>query len=357
MGSCQSDTSPEDKAARDRNKRIEAETEQLQKSLDRAKRVLLLGTGESGKSTLFRQSRLLYGKGFDKKELETFKIIITANIIDGMRELVRNTESGLLEEIQDSRDFFMKLDEYDIVEKIDSEISKHVQKLWNHSAIQDTYKERSKRRIIVQDNVRYFFNKISEIEKPDYIPVDQDIFCLRQATTGVVQLPLNYGDKEIILLDVGGQRNERKKWIHQFDRCRAILFVTAISEFDQVIAEDQESNRLQESLDLFQEICNLPFFSKTHLILFLNKRDILKEKIDLGIDPRKVCQNLFKDYTGDLDYDQVVEYIVELFAQRNANEERNCYCHITCATDPQNIKKVFNVVYDIILSDALGDVM
>ena len=35
-------------------------------------------------------------------------------------------------------------------------------------------------------------------------------------------------------LDVGGQRNERRKWIHCFEGVTALIFVTAISEYDQV---------------------------------------------------------------------------------------------------------------------------
>jgi hypothetical protein len=37
-----------------------------------------------------------------------------------------------------------------------------------------------------------------------------------------------------VLIDVGGQRTERRKWIHYFDKCRGIIFVAALSEYDQV---------------------------------------------------------------------------------------------------------------------------
>lgn len=58
------------------------------------------------------------------------------------------------------------------------------------------------------------------------------------------------------VLDVGGQRNERKKWIHQFDDVTAIIFVVAISEYDQTLFEDEEENRIVEALSVFQDICN-----------------------------------------------------------------------------------------------------
>jgi len=41
------------------------------------------------------------------------------------------------------------------------------------------------------------------------------------------------------LFDVGGQRSERKKWIHCFEDVTAIIFCVAMSEYDQVLQEDE----------------------------------------------------------------------------------------------------------------------
>ncbi len=76
-------------------------------------------------------------------------------------------------------------------------------------------------------------------------------------------------------IDVGGQRNERRKWIHCFENVTAVIFVAAISEYDQTLYEDEKVNRLQESIDVFSTICNNPFFDKTAMILFLNKVNLL----------------------------------------------------------------------------------
>lgn len=42
------------------------------------------------------------------------------------------------------------------------------------------------------------------------------------------------------MFDVGGQRSERKKWIHCFEGVTAIIFCVAMSEYDMVLAEDEE---------------------------------------------------------------------------------------------------------------------
>lgn len=45
------------------------------------------------------------------------------------------------------------------------------------------------------------------------------------------------------MFDVGGQRSERKKWIHCFEGVTAIIFCVAMSAYDLVLAEDEEMVR------------------------------------------------------------------------------------------------------------------
>ena len=47
---------------------------------------------------------------------------------------------------------------------------------------------------------------------------------------------------------MGGQRSERKKWIHCFEDVNAIIFIAAISEYDQVLFEDETTVSRAESV-------------------------------------------------------------------------------------------------------------
>jgi len=40
------------------------------------------------------------------------------------------------------------------------------------------------------------------------------------------------------MVDVGGQRSERKKWIHCFENVTAIIFMVAANEYDMTLVED-----------------------------------------------------------------------------------------------------------------------
>lgn len=95
------------------------------------------------------------------------------------------------------------------------------------------------------------------------------------------------------MFDVGGQRSERKKWIHCFENVTAIVFLVAISEYDQLLFEDETVNRMQEALTLFDSICNSRWFVKTSIILFLNKIDRFKEKL-----PISPMRKYFPDFEG-----------------------------------------------------------
>jgi len=132
----------------------------------------------------------------------------------------------------------------------------------------------------------------------------------------------------------------------------AVLFVGVLSEYDQVLFEDNAVNRMVESLMLFEDICNSPWFKDTAMILFLNKRDLFEDKIKTV--PLAVCP-VFANYNGPQTYDAGVEAIQEVFEARNRNKEKVIYCHVTCATDTTNVAAVFHAVKDIIIRRALGD--
>ena len=75
-----------------------------------------------------------------------------------------------------------------------------------------------------------------------------------------------------------------------------LIFLTAISEYDQVIDEDKTTNRIEESLKLFNTILNYPVFMDKDVIVFLNKNDLLEQKIQ---ERRSLLSDHFPEFTGD----------------------------------------------------------
>lgn len=107
-------------------------------------------------------------------------------------------------------------------------------------------------------------------------------------------------------------------------------------------------NRMQESLKLFDSICNNKWFTDTSIILFLNKKDLFEEKIRKS--PLTIC---FPEYSGAQEYGEAAAYIQAQFEAKNKSTTKEIYCHMTCATDTNNIQFVFDAVTDVIIANNL----
>ncbi len=153
------------------------------------------------------------------------------------------------------------------------------------------------------------------------------------------------------MYDVGGQRSERRKWIDCFDQVTAVIFVAALSEYDQTLAEAKRTNRMVETLQLFRAVCNNRAFANTSIMLFLNKMDIFAEKImysDIA------AQRPFSDYAGPAkDFDHGVAYFIQKFKDCLIDDFDDSCIHVTCATDTNNVRFVLDKTRKVIMADNL----
>jgi guanine nucleotide-binding protein subunit alpha len=223
------------------------------------------------------------------------------------------------------------------------DVADAIQFLWKDSSVQQAV--RRSREFQLNDSAIYYFNAMDRMASPSYVPTDQDILRSRVKTTGITETTFKVGELTYKLFDVGGQRSERKKWIHCFENVTALVFLVSLSEYDQMLYEDESVNRMQEALTLFDSICNSRWFVKTSIILFLNKIDLFAEKL-----PRSPLEDYFPDYTGGSSYDAACDYLLHRFVSLNQSAAtKQIYAHYTCATDTQQIKFVLSAIQDILL--------
>lgn len=124
----------------------------------------------------------------------------------------------------------------------------------------------------------------------------------------------------------------------------------------QVLMEDRQTNRLSESLNIFETIVNNRVFINVSIILFLNKTDLLEEKVK---------QVSIKDYFGEFSGDpkslaDVQAFLVECFRKKrreHQHQQKPLYHHFTTAINTENIRLVFRDVKDTILHDNLKQLM
>eukprot|EP00475_Leptophrys_vorax_P025344 TRINITY_DN3550_c0_g1_i1.p1 TRINITY_DN3550_c0_g1~~TRINITY_DN3550_c0_g1_i1.p1 ORF type:complete len:359 (+),score=97.03 TRINITY_DN3550_c0_g1_i1:100-1176(+) len=352
MGLCASEPVPagvdKEKLAKQKQFNQQMDTKMQAKQMDdsQIRKLLLLGAGESGKSTLFKQVISLYGKGFTEEDRKGLKNVVHNNTVLAMKTLVKNSDllrHPVAPENQASKQFIQEMKNE---AQVDAEVAGHIERLWGDQGIKDTYAERAKFQLI--DSSEYFFGRLSEMCKPGYIPSEQDMLRTRVRTTGMVETNFEIDGTKFKMFDVGGQRNERKKWIHCFDAVTAVIFVAAISEYNQTLFEDDQTNRIDEALSLFEEICNSRWFRDTSMILFLNKRDLFERKIKVV-----PVSDYFPEYKDGADAEKGAEFFTTLFLSKNKSPQKQIYPQVTCATDKGNIQHVFNSVKDTIIRESL----
>uniref|UniRef100_I1K8H5 Guanine nucleotide-binding protein alpha subunit n=1 Tax=Glycine max TaxID=3847 RepID=I1K8H5_SOYBN len=271
-------------------RRIKLET----KAEKHIQKLLLLGAGESGKSTIFKQIKLLFQTGFDEAELKSYIPVIHANVYqaikvlhDGSKELAQNdVDSSKYVISHENQNIGEKLSE--IGARLDypcftKELAQEIERLWEDAAIQETCARGNE--LQVPDCAHYFMENLERLSDANYVPTKEDVLYARVRTTGVVEIQFspvgeNKRSGEVYrLFDVGGQRNERRKWIHLFEGVTAVIFCAAISGYDQTLYEDENKNRMMETKELFEWVLKQPCFEKTSFMLFLNKFDIFEKKI------------------------------------------------------------------------------
>lgn len=101
---------------------------------------------------------------------------------------------------------------------------------------------------------------MNRITSEKYVPNSRDVLRARIRTTGIIETQFKVDHMIFRMVDVGGQRSERRKWIKCFDDVRSLLFVVSLTEYDMALREDPKINRLHESLKLFHDICNNIYF-------------------------------------------------------------------------------------------------
>jgi len=345
---CSESKTEETKDQEKRNKEIDRAIRKYKTDIMGEIKLLLLGTGESGKSTISKQMRILHTDGFSQAELQSYRPVVFNNLATCMKTLIAASRKLKIPLNPENEESAQKLETMSVVDlqEITPEIAEKMKVLWKDSGIQTTYGRRNEFQLM--DSASYVFENIDRFVVPGFVPTTQDILHLRAKTSGIVETTFVIQETHFRMVDVGGQRNERKKWIHCFEDVTAIIYCVALNEYDMKLFEDEQVNRMKESLELFEEICNSRWFTKTSILLFLNKSDLFKEKIQ-----RVDLKVLFHDYTGGNNYEAGLKFIREQFERLNKQENKTIYCHVTCATNTENVKAVFDVAKHTILTQNL----
>lgn len=314
-------------------------------------KLLLLGAGESGKSTVFKQMKILYGAGLSSEEAQLITPVVHSNMLSLLKTVQDQvTAFGRHGDLAAQSEFqaLQSLGEEDL---LSPENGQQLKVLWKDPVFQEVWARRAEYQVVESTAAFFEDASIDRITAPGYIASKDDMLLTRIRTSGIVEEEYLIDDVTFCMYDVGGQRNERKKWIHCFEDVTAVIFVVGLSEYDQKLYEQADVNRMVEALTLFNDIVNNQFFANSSMMLFLNKKDLFMSKIQ-----KVSIKDSFPEFDGaDKDYEAGVEFFQAKFLSKCANKDKEIFAHVTCATDTGNVKVVFNHCKDAILRANLQD--
>ncbi|KAL3308591.1 hypothetical protein Ciccas_012875, partial [Cichlidogyrus casuarinus] len=236
-------TSKSDQIAAEKSRMIDKQLESDSHRLRRQFKLLLLGAGEAGKSTLVKQCKIIHTGGYTEEERFGYRRVVFDNVYHSALVILQAMRCLKIPFSEPSKaseaDYILSLqDQTSHSETQISVILGIIARLYQDSGFHSALHRSNE--FNLNDSAEYFLNALDRIRLPNYVPTQEDVLRTRVRTTGILETKFKHRQFEVILCDVGGQRSERKKWIHCFENVTAILFVVALSEYDLKLREDEE---------------------------------------------------------------------------------------------------------------------
>ncbi|KAK0444839.1 guanine nucleotide binding protein, alpha subunit [Armillaria borealis] len=237
------------------------------------------------------------------------------------------------------------------------DLRNEISALWNHPAVGRLL---FLRHLKLDEAGSFFLDSLMRITEPDYMPIMDDILNVRVQTLGVIEhsFPINIGGTmyDWKLYDVGGARGQRHAWAPYFEDATAIIFLAPISAFDQYLEEDPRTNRIDDSLKLFTAVCSNKLLRNTHLVLLLNKTDLLRKKLETGSQVQKYIVSYGNRPNR---YEDVSEYFRAHFIQVHKRKDianRHLYCHFTSMLDIAATQRIIVNVGEAIIRQHISKI-
>lgn len=212
------------------------------------------------------------------------------------------------------------------------------------------------KRVRLQESSGFYLDQIDRITAKDFSPTDEDVLKARLKTVGIVEHPFTIsqgtmrGSTNWVIYDVGGARNQRHAWAPFFQDVNSIIFLAPISAFDQVLTEDPRVNRLEDSLLLWRAVVSNRILARVPVVLFLNKCDLLREKLQAGVQ-LKTHLVTYGDRPND--YESVSKYLRNKFGQlhkqNSPSQDRELFIHYTEVVDKAKTSQIIASVREAIL--------
>ena len=290
--------------------------------------LVLLGTGGSGKSTLFNNVNSVENGSPDRFYSDTHQWL---KITSYFHTLLKKAVKYMIGECQPHVLYY------------DSIMGSEGMDVGFQSSMLEVYYEHGLKEYLQSQpdpqflNVHSIMDGIQRYHK--YITI-REYLMFRGKTDTVRELQLTRNSISIRLIDVGGQISYRMKWISLFRDAFGCVYVSSLVPLHGISSDNPLRTHIEESLNTFSFLCYHPE-TPPNIFLFLNKIDMFAEYI--------------KSYPL-IDGDMVahLQYVKDMFIERCANPSR-LHVIVTSALDRGSIQNAFDMTHQVILREHLKD--
>ncbi|KAH7000625.1 guanine nucleotide-binding protein alpha-3 subunit [Ilyonectria destructans] len=344
------------------NKRSQAIDRLLEEDATRQRsecQVLLLGS--ESRRDILEMMKLTHLKGRSEDELHHDRLTVLKHICDSAKALVNAMRqldvASESDKIWEDADFIVTYvyDSSSTSTGLDPRFRVAIENILESPYYQELMGRCTE--FYLPHAAEYFFSEMARIALPNYLPTEIDLLRARNKTNGISETWLQTGQLSICMIDVGGQRGERKKWIQCFENITSIIFVVDLDSYDETLLDETlldetlldetSQNRMMESLALFETVVNSPSFSRTSIILLLNNTAEFEQKL-----AKAPLNNYFPEYSGGNDMNGAAKYLLWRFNQVN-RAQLALYPHLVDPGTTSATPLVLAAIKETILNNGL----
>jgi GTPase SAR1 family protein len=169
----------------------------------------------------------------------------------------------------------------------------------------------------------------------------------RRRTTGIVEAGFMDEGAKWTVVDVGGQRSERRKWLLCFDGVDAVIFFVNSAGFNRPLFEDNQVTEHQEALSLLEQTFSNKIFTNTPVFLFFNKLDLFRDALDRG----RPIGKYFPEYKGNMEEIPMLDHLNKLYQTKMPNQKPIAQVHFLSACNRMDVQKAFKRVREYLISN------
>nr|CAD7574602.1 unnamed protein product [Timema californicum] len=183
-----------EKEAAERSKNIDKNLRADGERAARVVKLLLLGAGESGKSTIVKQMKIIHETGYSKEECEQYRPVVYSNTIQSLMAIIRAMGQLRIDfsdpgRADHARQFFTLACAAEEGE-LTAELVILMKRLWQDAGVQLCFTR--SREYQLNDSAAYYLNALDRISLPNYVPTQQDVLRTRVKTTGIVETHFSF---------------------------------------------------------------------------------------------------------------------------------------------------------------------